>query len=236
MIIYKTTNLVNDKIYIGRDTKDDPDYFGSGTMYKLAEKKYGKENFEKTTIDISDDFTELCFKEIFWIDFYSARSPEIGYNIAIGGDSVMYGRKHTEESKKKIGLKSLGRKDSEETTAKKRIANTGQLNPMFGKTGQESPTFGRKHSEEAIQKMSEAKKGKTTWMKGKTHSEETKRKLSEANKGKKPSEESRLKNSVANSGKNNAMYGKKHSEEIRQKMSKALKGRIPWNKGIKLNG
>ena len=47
MIIYKTTNLVNKKIYIGQDSKNNPEYLGSGAIVKKAIKKYGKENFKK---------------------------------------------------------------------------------------------------------------------------------------------------------------------------------------------
>lgn len=85
MIIYKTTNLVNGKIYVGYDTKNDAKYLGSGKYYKRAEDKYGKENFRKTTIDTDDDFADLCRKEIFWINFYDARNLVIGYNITEGG-------------------------------------------------------------------------------------------------------------------------------------------------------
>ena len=46
MIIYKTTNLVNGKIYIGKDSKNNPNYLGSGNLLKKALIKYGKENFK----------------------------------------------------------------------------------------------------------------------------------------------------------------------------------------------
>lgn len=42
MIIYKTTNLINSIIYIGLDTKNNPNYFGSGLHLKRAVKKHGK--------------------------------------------------------------------------------------------------------------------------------------------------------------------------------------------------
>ena len=41
MIIYKTTNLINGKFYIGKDSKNDPNYLGSGKILKKAFKKYG---------------------------------------------------------------------------------------------------------------------------------------------------------------------------------------------------
>lgn len=47
MVIYKTTNLINGKIYIGQDSKDRPNYYGSGKLIHRAIKKYGKENFKK---------------------------------------------------------------------------------------------------------------------------------------------------------------------------------------------
>lgn len=127
MIIYKTTNLVNGKIYIGYDTKNRPNYYGSGTHYKRAEKKYGKENFRKATIDFTDDFNELCLKETFWIDFYDARNPVIGYNIQPGGQGShlfgesngMFGRRHTE-----IAITKM---------KKNRRSLAGENNPMYGK-------------------------------------------------------------------------------------------------------
>ena len=53
MYIYKITNLINDKIYVGQSSKnseDNPWYFGSGKLIGLAIKKYGRENFSKEVI------------------------------------------------------------------------------------------------------------------------------------------------------------------------------------------
>jgi CRISPR/Cas system-associated endonuclease/helicase Cas3 len=41
MIIYKITNQVNSKIYIGQDKHNNPNYLGSGKILHLAFKKYG---------------------------------------------------------------------------------------------------------------------------------------------------------------------------------------------------
>jgi len=48
-IIYKTINLINNKIYIGaHQTKDLNDgYLGSGTLLQRAINKYGEENFKR---------------------------------------------------------------------------------------------------------------------------------------------------------------------------------------------
>ena len=41
MVIYKTTNLLNGKYYIGKDEKNNSDYLGSGKILKLAINKNG---------------------------------------------------------------------------------------------------------------------------------------------------------------------------------------------------
>jgi len=42
MVIYKITNLINNKFYIGQDIKNNPKYLGSGNLIISAIKKYGK--------------------------------------------------------------------------------------------------------------------------------------------------------------------------------------------------
>ena len=45
MVIYKTTNLINGKIYIGKDSNNNEHYIGSGVKLLKAIKKYGRSNF-----------------------------------------------------------------------------------------------------------------------------------------------------------------------------------------------
>lgn len=87
MLIYKTTNLVNGKIYVGKTKKEkvSDSYLGSGTLMKAAIAKYGKQNFNRVTIDIASDIEELHLKERFWIKFYNSTQSNVGYNIAKGG-------------------------------------------------------------------------------------------------------------------------------------------------------
>lgn len=86
MQIYKITNLINNKIYIGKDTSSDPKYFGSGILINRAFEKYGRENFIKEILDETDDYNELSKKEIFWISIYKSTDRKVGYNISPGGD------------------------------------------------------------------------------------------------------------------------------------------------------
>lgn len=56
-ILYKTTNLINSKIYVGvhrlQNTSNSRRYLGSGDALKPAIKKYGRENFTRTTLLVS---------------------------------------------------------------------------------------------------------------------------------------------------------------------------------------
>lgn len=85
MIVYKTTNLVNGKIYIGKDTKNEPTYIGSGMILAKAIQKYGKESFVKEILEECDDAIMLAEKEKFWISKFNCTDRKIGYNITDGG-------------------------------------------------------------------------------------------------------------------------------------------------------
>lgn len=86
MIIYKTTNLINGKIYVGKDVFNNPNYFGSGIILTKSIKKYGISNFQKEILEECQSLKELNDKEIFWIDKLNSTNKKIGYNIAKGGD------------------------------------------------------------------------------------------------------------------------------------------------------
>jgi hypothetical protein len=87
--IYKTTNLINGKIYIGQHITDkfEPKYLGSGLKIIKAIKKYGKENFKVELLHESKNLQRLDSAEIFYIEEYEATNPKIGYNILIGGQN-----------------------------------------------------------------------------------------------------------------------------------------------------
>ena len=63
MVIYLTTNLVNGKKYLGKDTKNLPSYLGSGIFLKQAIEKYGKNNFKKEIIEHCNDENHLKERE-----------------------------------------------------------------------------------------------------------------------------------------------------------------------------
>ncbi len=128
--VYKITNKVTNKIYIGITNQ------GSGARYRhhwyesrirepspihRSMAKYGEDNFTLEIIDFADTYDELKEKEKYWIKQYNSTDKSIGYNLTEGGDGT-FGRKHSEETKEKIRQKALGRKVSEET--KKKMSET----------------------------------------------------------------------------------------------------------------
>lgn len=84
--IYKTTNLVNGKIYIGQHKADkfDITYFGSGKVLLNAIDKYGKENFICEILEWCETQSNTNSRERYWIKFYNSRDRNVGYNITEG--------------------------------------------------------------------------------------------------------------------------------------------------------
>ena len=119
--IYKTTNIINNKFYIGKhQTKDINDsYLGSGNALKAAIKKYGRKNFIKETLFIFDNELEMNEKEkeILTEAFINSNT---NYNTGLGGEggAQFKGKTHSDETKKKIADKLKGSKHSEETRKK----------------------------------------------------------------------------------------------------------------------
>lgn len=64
-IIYKTTNLINNKIYIGLHSTNNinDSYLGSGVFLKKAIKKYGYKNFKKEILFVFDNKQDMIKKE-----------------------------------------------------------------------------------------------------------------------------------------------------------------------------
>jgi group I intron endonuclease len=178
--IYKTINLINQKIYIGQKTgAANTQYLGSGKILKRAIKKYGKTNFKTEIIAYVKDKDELNKLEKYYINEYRKLNKASVYNISEGGTGGrVWGENHpmkgthlSQERKDRLKLLFTGRKQAEETIAKKRIAFAGEKNPMFG----------RYHTQKTKAMIAErlAKyKGEKSWNFAKPKSETAKRKSS----------------------------------------------------------
>lgn len=102
LFVYKTTCLINGKIYVGKHKTHNLNdgYIGSGVIFNRAIKKYGRGNFERIIIDSNITTLErLNEREIFWVKELDATNPEIGYNIGRGGGGSNI-EHHTEEHRK----------------------------------------------------------------------------------------------------------------------------------------
>jgi group I intron endonuclease len=226
MIIYKTTNLVNGKQYIGRDSRNNPNYLGSGHLFKLAIRKYGKENFKKEVIEECSSFEQMVEREEYWLNYYNAGNNPLFYNLhncgcgfASGKEHPMFGKHHSEETKRKISESQIGEK-----------------NHMFGKSGQQSPMFGKTHSTDTILKMKTNHRTKNPSFESKPHSDNTLYKMRQSKLGiknpmfgKSMTTETKKKLSESMSGKNNPMFGKSHSNFSKSKMSESRSGTGNWN-------
>lgn len=123
--IYKITNLVNQKCYIGFTSKQNPhdrykghikDSKDSNNLLHKAMRKYGIENFIFEVIyqSLEAEYTYRTMEQYF-IEFYkSFHLTGLGYNMTRGGVGTL-DRKHSEDTRKKIGIKSATRRDSEYT-------------------------------------------------------------------------------------------------------------------------
>lgn len=81
--VYKITNTLNNKYYIGIHKTDDPNdsYMGSGNLIKLAIDKHGKENFSKEVLYTFDTLHEAAEKERELVNI----NDPLTYNIKNGG-------------------------------------------------------------------------------------------------------------------------------------------------------
>ncbi len=108
--IYKITNIINGMFYIGKHQtlNINDNYFGSGFYLRRAIKKYGKENFKKEILFIFDNEDQMNKKERELVNEKLINDP-LCYNMMLGGEGgdtwSRLGRKHSEETKKKISQK-----------------------------------------------------------------------------------------------------------------------------------
>lgn len=114
-VIYKITNLINNKIYIGQKVNLSKfnNYWGLGNYIKRSIKKYGKENFKKEILEYTYSKQELDELEVYYIWEFNSNNKEIGYNQTIGNESK-YGCCHSDDTKNKIKFKTKERLKNKE--------------------------------------------------------------------------------------------------------------------------
>lgn len=138
--IYKITNTVNNKIYIGQTVKTIKsrlqrhisDAFRElDTRFARAIKKYGKDSFIIEQIDQATNKIDCDTKERYWISYYNSINENIGYNSTLGGDGGnTYMNKSNEEMKtisEKISKGLIGRNNGNHTVIYVKNVKTNQV-------------------------------------------------------------------------------------------------------------
>lgn len=150
-VVYKHTNIINGKVYIGITSQDPPEKrwgadgcnYASSTHFANAIQKYGWENFSHEILHEGLTCEEACDKEIYYINLYNSMNRECGYNSTSGGKYFIM---------------------SEESRAKKSKAMIGNKNGL-----------GKPCTPEKAKKISDAQKGKTLSEKHKENISKAKR-------------------------------------------------------------
>ena len=140
--VYKTTDLFNNKIYVGqhKSSEFDNTYYGSGIIIKELLNKYGMQRFNCEVLDWCKSQEELNQKEIFWINKLNCLNESVGYNIATGGafgDSGyhlgMLGKSQTDKQKCAAREYQLNNPKTPQMKEKMKKAMLGNTNAKYGK-------------------------------------------------------------------------------------------------------
>ena len=193
MIVYKVTNLINGKIYIGQtihplnDRKARHIYSSNnknGFYFHSALRKYGTDNFSWKVIRMCDSIESLNDWEQYYIKKFNSIG-EGGYNLQSGGKNF----KRTAEDKEKMSK---------------------EMKRIWEKSYNTMGMVGKKHSKTAKEKQSKARKGKIV-------SGETRKKIGNANRGEKC-----YFYGNNQKDKNNNFYSKKHTIETKKKIRQSV--------------
>ena len=163
--LYIITNKINGKVYIGQTYKTTEKRAGNnGLSYKSsplfynAIQKYGWYNFYTVELCSAINKANSDCLERYYIKTYDSTNPEKGYNIAPGGSSFFLGRKHSEETKKKMSRPAWnkGKPMSDEQKKKLSIATKGKKRKPFSDEHRQALSLantGKVFTEEHIQNL-----------------------------------------------------------------------------------
>lgn len=197
--VYKITNLINNKIYIGvhQSHSLNDDYMGSGIALKRAQQKYGIENFKKEILFVYDNKDDMFAKEkeIVNESFVQDKST---YNLKVGGD---------------------GGWDYINTSGKNLYGRNGKTPNIKENLNRGRETLKQKlqdedYKKEFCEKISKQvkeyySKNESVWT-GRSHRNDSKEKIG-------------AKSKIHQAGKNNSQYGTMWAHDIVTKENKKIK-------------
>jgi hypothetical protein len=212
--IYKVTNQIDGKFYIGsHKTKDlNDNYMGSGKYLKKAQKKYGIENFTKEILYIFETSEEMYSKEAEIVneDFLISENT---YNLKVGGfGGFDYINAHYQQMV--------------ERNKKGRITANKVIYEKYGVNSSAQIDYVRLATSERNRILhSQGKFPPPPSFAGKCHTKETKIKISKAN-------------SIAQLGIKNSQFGTRWIHSLELKLSRKIKKEEPlpegWKEGRKI--
>lgn len=164
-VIYLTTNLINNKKYIGADSNNNPNYYGSGIKIKAALKKYGKHNFKKEILE-ECDLSMLFEREMFWIKLHDAVNSIDYYNMSEGGSGGYL--LNNVESYNKWNEKNFDVSKFSKRRKNKTYEEIYGDNAQNEKNKRKLAQTGKRYNEKSKRKMSKSHKGCVAWNKGLT--------------------------------------------------------------------
>ena len=182
-IIYKTTNKINNKFYIGKHQTNDLNdgYLGSGTLLKRAIQKHGRQNFKKEVLFVFDNEQDMNSKEKELVVV-----SEDTYNLCEGGQG---GFGYINRNGLNIDIDQQRKLNP--NLMKKAIKNRDLVLGKLRKNKKWKEKYSLKMKEIMISRYQNG--FKPTFL-GKTHSEKSKKLIGE-------------KNSIHQQGSNNSQFG-----------------------------
>jgi hypothetical protein len=153
--IYKTTNLVNNKFYIGMHSTSNLDdgYIGSGKILWYSIKKYGRENFKMEILEFLPDRSSLKLRESELVNESLLQDP-LCMNLQIGGGGGFSNEEHQMKCSLNGGKSMKGRKNTILSDLMKSMHENKKI-PI--------PDWsGKKHKPETIEKFKHIRKETST--------------------------------------------------------------------------
>jgi len=191
-IIYKITNNINNKVYIGQTTRDletrmseySSAHKSCNEYIRNSIKKHGFHNFNYQIIDTCMNLLELNYKEIYWINYFNSTNKENGYNISLGGTNSIT----SDITKERMSLSHKGIKQSD-IWVSNRISKSGS---------EEAKKYSKLKTVEEKENLSKISKGENAYWFGKKRDLTNMKNIKIEKYGKKVIEFNRITNEVIN--------------------------------------